>query len=241
MWHFLSFLFGIVIGSFLNVVIYRLPRKDLSIVKPAHSICPNCGQRIEWYDNIPILSYILLVGRCRKCKAKISPRYIVVELANGFCYMLNSFRSSTFVEFMALSLLISCSLIIAFIDLEFMLIPDIAMIFVALASFLLWLLNGANLFNLVGVAAVTALLLILMIAYKGGMGGGDVILMAALSLSLGIVGSFYVLIFASVSAILYALIRSKGKLSMKQKIPFGTFLAPAGYVMVFIQKYVSMW
>ncbi len=241
MWHFLSFLFGIVIGSFLNVVIYRLPRKNLNIVKPAYSICPNCGQRIEWYDNVPIISYILLAGKCRKCKAKISPRYPIVELVNGFCYMLNSYRSSHFIEFLALSLLISCSLIIAFIDLEFMLIPDTTMILVALASFVLWFLSGANLFNLIGVAAVTALLLILMIAYKGGMGGGDVILMAALSLSLGIVGSFYTLIFASVSAILYALIKSRGKLSMKQKIPFGTFLAPAGYVMIFIQKYVSMW
>ncbi|MGJ8455771.1 prepilin peptidase [Pseudothermotoga sp. U03pept] len=241
MWHFLSFLFGVVIGSFLNVVIYRLPRKNLNIVKPAYSICPNCGQRIEWYDNVPIISYILLAGKCRKCKAKISPRYPIVELVNGFCYMLNSYRSSHFIEFLALSLLISCSLIIAFIDLEFMLIPDTTMILVALASFVLWFLSGANLFNLIGVAAVTALLLILMIAYKGGMGGGDVILMAALSLSLGIVGSFYTLIFASVSAILYALIKSRGKLSMKQKIPFGTFLAPAGYVMIFIQKYVSMW
>jgi len=241
LWHFLSFLFGIVIGSFLNVVIYRLPRKNLSVVKPAYSVCPKCGQRIEWYDNIPIISYILLAGKCRKCKAKISPRYPVVELVNGFCYILNSYRSSNFIEFLALSLLISCSLIIAFIDLEFMLIPDVAMILVASASFVLWLLSGANLFNLVAVVAVTALLLILMIAYRGGMGGGDVILMAALSLSLGIVGSFYTLIFASVSAILYALIKSRGKLSMKQKIPFGTFLAPAGYVMIFIQKYVSMW
>ncbi|WP_041083763.1 prepilin peptidase [Thermotoga profunda] len=236
MWHFLSFVVGIVFGSFLNVVIYRLPRKNLSVVKPTYSICPSCGEEISWYDNIPVLSYILLKGKCRKCKAKISPRYPFVELANGFCYLINSHVTKNPLEFIALSLIISCSLIIAFIDLEFMLIPDVTLFLIAFGSFLLWFVNGMDLYNFFGVGIVTGLLLLLGFLYKGGLGGGDVILMAALSLSLGIISSFYTLIFASVSAIIYALIKNKGKLLMKQRIPFGTFLAPAGYVVLLVQR-----
>lgn len=240
MWHFLSLIIGAVLGSFLNVVIYRLPRKGLSIVKPPYSICPSCGERIFWYDNIPILSYILLGGKCRKCKTKISPRYPFVELANGLCYLINSYITSNPLEFIALCLIISCSLVIVFIDLEFMLIPDVTLFLVALASFILWLVRGIDLYNLFGVGIITGLLMLLGFLYKGGLGGGDVILMAALSLSLGIVSSFYTLIFASVSAIVYALIKNKGRLLMKQKIPFGTFLAPIGYVILLIQSYLKM-
>ncbi len=236
MWHFLSFIIGTVLGSFLNVVIYRLPRKGLSIVKPAYSICPSCGEKIAWYDNIPLLSYILLLGKCRKCKAKISPRYPFVEFINGLCYLINSYVASNLVDFFALSLIISCSLIIAFIDLQFMLIPDVTLFLIALGSFVLWITNGTVVYNLISVAIVTGLLLFLGFIYKGGLGGGDVILMAAFSLSLGIISSFYTLIFASVSAIVYALIKNKGKISMKQKIPFGTFLAPAGYVVLLVQR-----
>ncbi|MGB9901310.1 MAG: prepilin peptidase [Pseudothermotoga sp.] len=240
MWHLLSLVIGLVLGSFLNVVIYRLPRKNLSISRPSYSICPSCGERILWHDNIPVISYILLRGRCRKCKAKISPRYPFVELANGFCYLINSYVALNSLEFIALCLLISCSLIIAFIDLEFMLIPDVTLFLVALASFMLWLVRGFGLYNLLGVAMVTALMIVLGLLYRGGLGSGDIILMAALSLSLGVISSFYTLILASVSAIVYALIKNKGKLLMKQKIPFGTFLAPAGYVFLLIQRYIPM-
>ncbi len=240
MWHFLSLIVGVVLGSFLNVVIYRLPRKDLSIVKPAYSICPSCGKRILWYDNIPILSYILLRGKCRNCKAKISLRYPFVELINGLCYLINSYATSNPLEFLALCMIISCSLVIAFIDLEFMLIPDVTLFLIALGSFILWLVRGLDLYNLIGVGLVTGLLMLLGFLYKGGLGGGDVILMAGLSLSLGIVSSFYTLVFASMSAIVYALIKNKGKLAMKERIPFGTFLAPAGYFTLMIQIYLKM-
>ena len=75
-------LFGLAIGSFLNVVIYRLPN-NMSLVKPS-SHCPKCGYKLKWYDNIPVLSYLLLKGKCRSCKDKISPRYMVVELMGLF-------------------------------------------------------------------------------------------------------------------------------------------------------------
>ena len=84
-WITYTFAFGCCIGSFLNVVIYRLPREK-SLVKPP-SACPACGKHIRFYDNIPLISYLLLVGKCRYCKAKISPRYFIIELITGLTFV----------------------------------------------------------------------------------------------------------------------------------------------------------
>ncbi|GAB4311863.1 prepilin peptidase [Pseudothermotoga elfii] len=240
MWHFLSFVFGVIIGSFLNAVIYRLPRENLSLVKPAYSICPLCGRKIRWYDNIPLISYILLGGRCRNCGGKISLRYPAVELCNGVGYLVNFIFCSNFLEFIALSIILSSVIVLSLIDLQFMLIPDITLLLIGAGSFVLWIVRGAELLNLVAVGLVTVLLIVLSLLYKGGMGSGDILLMAAMSLSLGITGSLYNLVFASLSGIIYALIRDKGKLIAKKRIPFGTFLAPTGYIILVIQKFLSV-
>src|SRR5580698_1587607 len=81
----LAFLAGLLIGSFLNVCVFRLPR-DLSVMKPARSFCPFCEETIAWYDNIPVLSYILLRGKCRRCEARIPLRYPAVELATAIAF-----------------------------------------------------------------------------------------------------------------------------------------------------------
>src|SRR5690349_5245466 len=81
-----SFVFGLAFGSFLNVCIYRLPR-GLSVTQPARSICPSCQQKIAFYDNVPLLSWVLLRGRCRRCKAVITPRYLLVELLTGILFL----------------------------------------------------------------------------------------------------------------------------------------------------------
>src|ERR1700690_951537 len=83
----LAFLAGLLIGSFLNVCIYRMPR-DLSVVTPARSFCPECEKTIAWYDNIPVVSYVVLGGRCRHCKARIPLRYLLVELSTGAAFAL---------------------------------------------------------------------------------------------------------------------------------------------------------
>ena len=117
------FLYGLVFGSFLNVVIYRLPR-DLSLVRP-RSHCPGCGQLIHWYDNIPVLSYLWLLGRCRSCRATISPRYPLVELLTGALMIGVALRFGLTLVGLEAAILTLLLIPLALIDLEHHLLPDV--------------------------------------------------------------------------------------------------------------------
>lgn len=233
MWHFLNFLLGAVIGSFLNMVIYRLPRTHLSVVKPARSICPKCGAQIPWYDNVPILSYFLLKGRCRSCGSPISVRYPLVEIMSAFAFLANSFVSNV-VLYLSMCLFFSCAIVISCVDLEFLAIPDVTLVLSWVSGLVIWWVRGFPVWNVLGAVVAMILLWLLGVAYKGGMGEGDIILIGAIGIALGLIESFYVLLLSSVSAIIYALVKGKGKLDPKQKIPFGTFLAPTGYTILLI-------
>jgi leader peptidase (prepilin peptidase)/N-methyltransferase len=118
----LALLFGLIIGSFLNVCIYRWPR-DLSVVKP-RSHCPSCGKTIAWYDNVPLLSYLLLGGRCRHCRARISWRYPVVELATGGLFFYFVYTNG--VTALAIKMCVFSALLVGLIfsDLEERILPD---------------------------------------------------------------------------------------------------------------------
>ena len=119
---------GSIFGSFANVVIYRLPREGLSVTKPKYSFCPNCGKTIQWYDNIPIISYFLLGGRCRNCKVRISPRYIIVEALSAFLFAYSAHKFAVrgdWGEFIVAAALCEVLIICAFIDARFRIIPDV--------------------------------------------------------------------------------------------------------------------
>ncbi|HXM44201.1 MAG TPA: prepilin peptidase, partial [Bryobacteraceae bacterium] len=118
----LALLFGLVIGSFLNVCVYRLPQ-DLSVVRP-RSYCPACSYPIAWYDNIPLLSYALLRGRCRHCKAPISVRYPVVELMTGGLFFVFVWRLGAGVPAVKFCLLSALLVGLTFSDLEARILPD---------------------------------------------------------------------------------------------------------------------
>jgi leader peptidase (prepilin peptidase)/N-methyltransferase len=127
------FIFGLVLGSFFNVCIYRLPRADISIIKPPHSFCPNCTKPIKWFDNIPLVSFILLKGHCRYCREPISLRYPLVELltaalfAYSFYHLIVKSEQVTalvIATFLVTIYLVSVLVIITFIDFEFRIIPD---------------------------------------------------------------------------------------------------------------------
>jgi len=133
-----SFLFGLSLGSFLNVCIYRIPR-DISILNPP-SHCPDCKNRIRWYDNIPLLSYALLRGRCRDCKAYISIRYPVVELLEGTFSLSLFLRFGISIYYPLYLYFVSALIVITFIDLDFQIIPDI----LSISGIILGLLSSMN-------------------------------------------------------------------------------------------------
>ncbi|RME69069.1 MAG: prepilin peptidase, partial [Nitrospirae bacterium] len=181
-YYLVAFVLGTVVGSFLNVCIYRLPR-GISIVRPG-SHCPACNSPIRPYDNIPILSFLLLKGRCRQCGAKISLRYPLVEALNGILYVMVLWRWGTGLAALFFMALCSSAIVITFIDLDFQIIPDV----ITIPGTLIGLLAGSvflpDVFSaysplglknsLIGAATGFGLFYLIAFLSRGGMGGGDI-------------------------------------------------------------------
>lgn len=233
-----AFVFGAVFGSFLNVVIYRLPL-GRSIVRPG-SACPRCGAEIAWYDNIPVLSYILLAGRCRRCRVRISPRYPAVELVSALAGAAIVWRFGPTLEAAWTYAFVAILLAVTLIDWDHQIIPDP----LSLGGVVLgWAGAAAGLrqgfvASLVGAFVGAGVILAIALLYKlvrrvDGMGGGDVKLMAMIGAFLGWKMVFPVLFLAALFGSLYGawLVRSGG--TGKTAVAFGSFLAPAACVMMF--------
>jgi prepilin signal peptidase PulO-like enzyme (type II secretory pathway) len=220
---------GLAVGSFLNVVIYRLPRK-LSVVW-GRSFCPRCKKKVSWFDNVPLLSFILLKGRCRACHSPISWRYPVVELLTAVLFVLGArpYLSNLRIAELGLTLILFSSLVVIFfIDLEHQIIPDEILLPVIVLFFLRSLLTS-NYWLLAAALGASLFLFLIWFVTKGkGMGFGDVKLAFLMGLVLGfpkIVVAFY-LAFLTGAIIGVILILVK-KARFGQKIAFGPFLAAA--------------
>jgi leader peptidase (prepilin peptidase)/N-methyltransferase len=231
--------FGALLGSFLNVVIYRLPRGK-SVVG-GRSQCPKCHHTIAWYDNVPVLSWLLLGGKCRRCKWRIPVRYPLVELltaaAGGFSVSVYglSLQAAWIVAFLCLLIAIT------FIDWDHQIIPDPLSIGGTVLGWVgAWLcLDIGVLQSLIGSAVGAGLILAIAGLYKAarkvdGMGGGDVKLMAMIGAFLGWQMVFAVLFLAAAAGSLYGiwLMRRSGG-DGKTAVAFGSFLAPAACLMLF--------
>ncbi len=238
----LIFIFGLVIGSFLNVCIYRIPRGK-SIVYPPSS-CPVCGARIKWYDNIPVLSYILLEGRCRSCKSKISPVYPIVELLSAIYTVLVYLKFGLTVDF-TFYLIFGYMLIVgSFIDLFHYIIPDGISLGLAFIGLLFGLYKHALVHSIVGFAFGFVLLLFVAILGKAifkkeAMGGGDIKLLGALGTFVGIKGVLFTLFVASLfGSFVGIILMALGKVSMSQKIPFGPYLSLSAIIYIFVGVHI---
>ena len=200
--YILIFLLGIVIGSFLNVCIYRIPKHE-DIVK-TRSHCMSCGYQLKWYDMFPIFSYLFLRGRCRKCHAKLSVQYPVVEALNGFLYVLTVWIHGFTVTALLYALLISALLVISVIDFRTFEIPPGMNLFILALGILRVVTDRFRVWDyVIGFLAVSVVLAILYYASHGrAIGGGDVKLMAVCGLVLGwklvILAFFLGCIFGSV-------------------------------------------
>lgn len=183
--YIIIFLYGIVIGSFLNVCIYRIPKKE-DIVK-VRSHCMNCGYKLEWYDLVPLFSYLFLKGRCRKCKTKLSVQYPLIEAANGILYVVIVIINGANVESLLYCLLASALLTLSVIDFRTYEIPIGINIFILALGLVRVATDYSDWLNyLIGLLCVSTFLAVIYYASKGrGIGGGDVKLMAACGLVLG--------------------------------------------------------
>ncbi|HEY9497727.1 MAG TPA: prepilin peptidase [Terrimesophilobacter sp.] len=242
--------FGLLIGSFLNVVVYRVPAKR-SIVSPPSS-CPQCGAQIRWSDNIPLLSWLLLRGRCRNCHTRISARYPLVELGTGLFFalvtawfLLTQLPSAPWstvpasiasvLALIAYLYLAAVSVVLALIDLDTRSLPNrIVLPGYAVGAVLLGASGllagdfGALLSAAIGAAALFLLYFVLAIAYPQGMGMGDVKLAGLLGLFLGfvgwqaiVVGAFAAFLLGGVFALVLVALR---KASRKSAVPFGPWM-----------------
>jgi leader peptidase (prepilin peptidase)/N-methyltransferase len=224
-------LLGAVIGSFLNVVIERVPLRE-SIVTP-RSRCPVCGHAIRPYDNVPLLSWLLLRARCRDCDAPIPARYPLVELTTAL-----AFAAVVVIDGVALRLLVDLPLValliaVAAIDLDHRIVPNRLLAPAAVYGFVaLALIAPASLpEHLAAGAGAFALLLVAALARPGGMGMGDVKLAGVLGLYLGIAVIPALLVaFAAGAAVGIALMLRHGAAARKRALPFAPFLALGGIV-----------
>lgn len=181
----ITFLYGIVIGSFLNVCIYRIPLGE-SIAKE-RSHCMSCGYQLRWYDLIPLFSWLMLKGRCRKCGASISPQYPIIEAANGILYLLIFAVNGWNLTSVLYCLMASALLALSVIDFRTFEIPFGFNVFLTVLGLIHLFLDRTNWVEyVIGFFAVSAILEILLLVSKGrAIGGGDVKLMASCGLLLG--------------------------------------------------------
>jgi leader peptidase (prepilin peptidase)/N-methyltransferase len=259
----LAALFGLLIGSFLNVCIYRLPR-DLSVVRP-RSHCPECGAMVRSWDNIPVLSYLLLRGKCRDCGARISPRYAVVELLTGAAFAWFAAQDGASLLSLRNCVFAALMIALAMTDLETRLLPE-QLTFPGIAAGLLFAIfqpvgdgTAALVFGLSGRAAsvMDALLgavipagalwlagwIFKLVRKREGLGFGDLVLLAEIGAFLGLRATLLTLVLASVAGSLIggAYIMLTRKPAESYELPLGTFLGSAGVFVAAFGTPVVRW
>lgn len=246
-------LFGACVGSFLNVCIYRLPL-GRSVVKP-RSHCPRCHNLIHWYDNVPLLSYIILQGKCRHCGGHISPRYILVEVVTAVLSIATYAHFKSMPEYLIyFCFLVAPLIVVVFIDLEHRLIPDVISVpgivagaMARLAFMKEGMLTPTLIDIALGVLVGGGFLCIVGLGYEfikkqEGLGGGDVKLACMLGAFFGWKAIIFILlvssILGSVVGLFLIFVLKKG---LKYAMPYGPFLVAAAYIYLFFGERVLGW
>ena len=233
--YLLIFLFGAIIGSFLNVIIYRIPRGESIVLPPSH--CPHCNHRLAWWDLFPVLSFLWLKGRCRYCQAAISWRYPLTELLTGGLTWLWWFRygsSGPALASLAFLVLTYILIAIALIDLEQRIIPNRLTLPLIILGLTFRAFQGALVPALLGALAGGGLLFLIALVYPKGMGFGDVKLLAMTGIFLGwyqVLISLFVGSFLGVLVMVPLLLLKK--IERKTPVPFGPFLVIGALVVMY--------
>ena len=253
---FFAFVLGAIVGSFLNVVIHRYPL-DESIVFPA-SHCPHCKAPIRWYDNIPLLSYVVLGARCRNCKAPISSRYPLVELANALFYLALFLNTGATIGFVLIAAIISMTIVLIYVDAQIQILPDVIDVPGIVVGIAVGALGLGAMYNsltlssswldallgaLFGASVLVAIIgLYWLVRRVEGMGQGDVKMLAMIGATLGWRAIPGVLLLASVSgAIIGVPLALRSGRGMQLPLPFGVFLGLAALAVLFFGPTLSSW
>jgi len=242
-----AFFMGLAIGSFLNVCIYRIPLKK-SIARPPSS-CPHCGKRIKFYENIPLISYLFLKGKCRYCHHPISWQYPLVEILIGFISLFLFIKFGINYQYILSLFFISNLLIISLIDIEHMIIPDVLSLSGILlgwaSSFIISNLTWTD--SLIGSLAGGGGLYLVAIGFayltgKEGMGGGDIKLLAMIGAWMGWRPLPLIILMASLSGLVIglSLMIFSGK-GLGAKIPFGPYLSLGAIIYFFFGFQITQW
>lgn len=221
---------GLIIGSFLNVCIYRIPQKE-SIVYPS-SHCTKCGHKLYVLDLIPVISYIALKGKCRYCKSKISLRYLIIEITNSLLYVVLFIKFKLTLEFFSYCFLISLLLVVFVIDLRYKIIPNKINLFgfsiiltIKILESLYYLSFAPLLDSTLGLLIGAVPILLVILITNGGMGAGDMKLMAVIGMWFGLKFTYLVLLIGILAASIMAIILLVTKQSTKKsELPFAPFL-----------------
>ena len=239
------FILGTVLGSFYNVVGYRLPKEE-SVIRPKHSYCPNCHNRLKWYELIPIISYIIQLGKCRHCHHKISFFYPMIEFLTGILFAVSFYSFGYSYELVIALTLSSLFCIVIVSDVNYLMIPDevtlIAAIIIMVVEFLMKGLLG-------GLQAIGSGILLFLVMYlimllgnfmfkKESLGGADIKLMFIAGLTLGPLLGLMVIFIASVIALPVSLIIYI--VDRENVIPFGPFIVAAMLILFLLKIDLNM-
>lgn len=236
-------IFGLVFGSFYNVVGLRIPKKESIVAPPSH--CVSCNRRLSAIDLVPVFSYVFLRGKCRTCGAKVSPIYAITELATGVLFAFATWKLGITWELFVALLFISLLVIINVSDIAYMLIPDRILLFFLPILIIGRIISPLDTWwdSIVGAAVGFGLLLLIAVVSKGGMGGGDIKLFLLIGLVLGTTDTLITLFLASIIGMIAGIIvlKIKGK-GRKTPVPFGPSIVVASIITYFYgQQLIDMY
>lgn len=254
--YFFVFIFGTIIGSFLNVCIFRIPLEQSIAFPPSH--CMNCGKRLKWYDMFPIISWLILKGKCRFCKSKISYRYPLVEFATGIIYLCIYLKYGFAFDLLKYLIFSSLIIVIGLIDLDTTDVYTSTIIFGIISAAVL-IIAGYILFNMnltadfsiinyilggvVGAGFILFIMLLARIIFKAqGMGSGDTEICLVCGLFLGVKSVIFMLFLSVlIGGIIGILLVLLGKKKKTDYIPFGPFIALSSIISVLFGEGIINW
>jgi len=236
------FIYGLIFGSFFNVVGLRVPKNESIVTPPSH--CTICDRRLTFKDLVPVFSFVFLKGKCRGCGTKIHWLYPVMELTTGVLFAFAYWKIGFSLELIIAILFISMLVIITVSDLAYMLIPDKVLLFFGALLIIARVFSPLEPWwdSIIGAVGGFGLLLLIAILSKGGMGGGDIKLFAVIGLVLGIIPTLLTLFLAAfIGAIVGVIHLRRSKQGRKTPVPFGPSIALAAIIVYFYGTQMLDW